>query len=442
MSLSCLEEVALLPQADQDVWLANIGDDVLVQLASCWAYMARPEQLPPAWPWDYWLLLGGRGSGKTRPAAELVHTWCQEAIYVALIGETAAEVRDVMVEGPSGLLATARKENPCTYYPSKRRVVWKSGAWGTTFSGDAPDQLRGPNAHNAWVDELAKFKYPQETWDNLELILRAGDTPQAVVSTTPRPLPLLKQLMGDLAHNAVSRYTTYANVANLAAPFIARIVRRYEGTRLGRQELYAEVLDETPGALWSHAQLAQSRVVKAPAFQQIVIGIDPGTDAGIVAVGLGDDGHGYVLEDASMSGTPTDWATASVVLYHKLRANTLVPERNHGGQMVETTIRTIDPTVAIHTVWASQGKYARAEPVSALYEQGKIHHVGLFAALEDELCSWVPGEGMASPNRLDALVWACTALLLTGPAAETSSLVLAPVGHYQARRGGHYALAR
>jgi len=421
MSLSLVEEIALLPEDAQTELLATLDEETWLTVASCWAYQARPEQLPPAWPWEYWLLIGGRGSGKTRPAAEQVHCWAAEGGYIALVGETSAEVRDVMVEGPSGLLATAWPENPCTYSPSKRRVVWANGAWGTTFSGDEPDQLRGPNAHKAWVDELAKFKYPQETWDNLELILRAGEHPQAVVSTTPRPLPLLTALMADTHHNAVVRYSTYANLANLAPSFIERVVRRYEGTRLGRQELYAEILEDTPGALWTRGLLDQYRVAKAPALQRLLVGIDPGHDAGIVVVGLGENGHGYVLDDASVSGTPTIWGTAAVVAYHKFGANQLIPERNHGGEMVEATIRAIDPDVAVETVWASQGKYARAEPVSALYEQGRIHHVGMFALLEDELCNWVPGEGLPSPNRLDALVWALTKLMVQKPAPKAKA---------------------
>jgi phage terminase large subunit-like protein len=419
MSLSLLEEIALLPDDEREALLGTLPTEQWATLAGAWELTARPEQLPPPWPWEYWVLCGGRGSGKTRPAAELVNQWALEPQYIALIGETSAEVRDVMVEGPSGLLATARPENPCSYYPSKRRVVWRSGAWGTTFSGDAPDQLRGPNAAKAWIDEMAKFKYPQETWDSLELILRAGDLPQAVISTTPRPLPLLRRLLADTEHNAISRYSTFTNLANLAPSFIARVVRRYVGTRLGRQELYAEMLSETPGALWSHALLEEGRALKAPALQRIVVGLDPGANAGIVVVALGVDGKGYVLEDASMDDVlPMAWARQAVTVYHRYGANAIIAERNHGGDMVETTIRTIDPAVVVRTVWASQGKYARAEPVSALYEQGKVHHVGMLAALEDQLVDWVPGEGMPSPDRMDALVWGLYDLLLAraGPA--------------------------
>lgn len=423
MSLSLIEELAQCTPDDEAAILAQFTPDELALLATSWDCFARPEQLAPAWPWDYWLLLGGRGAGKTRPSAEQVHQWAEQPVYIALVGETAAEVRDVMIEGVSGLLLTAKPWNPCTYYPSKRRVVWKSGAWATTYSGDAPDQLRGPNAHYAWVDELAKFKYPQETWDNLELILRAGTHPQGIVSTTPRPIPIVKTLLADTEHVALSRYSTYTNWANLATSFIERVVRRYEGTRLGRQELHAEVLGDTPGALWNRTLIEQNRVTKHPPLRRIVVAIDPGHDAGIVAMGIDAQGVGYVLEDLSVSGSPTDWAKQAVAGYHRLKADRLVAEHNHGGEMVFTTIQTVDETVIPKMVWASKGKYARAEPVSALSEQGRIKHVGMCAGLEDELVDWVPDEGMPSPNRLDAFVWAATELML----GESAPPLVAPL---------------
>lgn len=437
--------LAQLPHSDQARLLRSISVQGKGQLRFHWPYWARGNQLAPPGDWRFWLVNAGRGFGKTRMGAEWIRQQQLGGVQrLGLIAETAGDGRNVMVEGPAGLLQCYPPTDRPKYEPSKRRITWRNGAVATTYSGDEPDQLRGPAHEAVWADEPAKWKYLEEAWSNMDFGLRIGVTPQCCATTTPRPLPWLRTLLALQAsgQSVVTHGSTYDNAVNLAQGFLNSVLARYEGTRLGRQELHAELLEDTPGALWTHAQLEKYRVVKAPALQQIVVGIDPGADAGIVAVGLGEDGQGYVLEDASVSGTPTDWATASVVLYHKLRANKLVPERNHGGEMVETTIRTIDPTVAMGTVWASQGKYARAEPVSSLYEQGKIHHVGMFAALEDELCNWVPGEGMASPNRLDALVWACTALLLTGPAAETSSMELAPVGHYQASRGGRYGLAR
>jgi len=258
---------------------------------------------------------------------------------------------------------------------------------------------------------VAKWRYAQDAWDNLELGLRLGDHPQMVATTTPRPIPLLRQLLAD-AGTAVTRGSTYENTVNLAPSFKARIVQRYEGTRLGRQELYAELLEDSPGALWTRALLEQCRVRTLPTLRRIVVGVVPGGDAGIIVAGLGEDGHGYVFDDLSISGSPATWGGQVVTGYHKHRANTVAAETNHGGEMVITTIGTIDAKVPVKKLWASVGKYARAEPVSALYEQGKVHHVAMFAALEDELCTWVPGEGMPSPNRLDACVWALTALLL------------------------------
>ena len=297
------------------------------------------------------------------------------------------------------------------YQPTKRRVTFPNGTIATTYSGDAPEQLRGPQHHYAWCDEVAKWRYAQEAWDNLELGLRLGTHPQMVATTTPRPIPLLRQLLADPG-TVVTRGSTYENTVNLAATFKDRILSRYEGTRLGRQELYAELLEDTPGALWTRLLLEQTRVRQVPPLRRIAIGLDPGNEAGIVVAALGDDGHGYVLEDLSLSGSPATWAGQAIAGYHKYRANLIVAEANHGGDMVLTTLGTQDATVATRKVWASQGKYARAEPVSALYEKGRVHHVGMFAELEDQLCNWVPGEGLPSPNELDALVWALTELLL------------------------------
>ena len=319
--------------------------------------------------------------------------------------------RDVIVEGESGILACSPPWCMPPYQPTKRRLTWPNGTIATTYSGDAPEQLRGPQHHFAWGDEIAKWRYAQEAWDNLELGLRLGQHPQVVATTTPRPIPLLRQLLADPG-TVVTRGSTYENTINLAATFKQRILSRYEGTRLGRQELYAELLEDTPGALWSRLLLEEMRVRQVPPLRRIVIGLDPGNEAGIIVAGLGDDGHGYVLEDLSISGSPATWAGQAITGYHKYKANVIVAEANHGGDMVITTIATQDAKVATKKVWASQGKYARAEPCSALYEKGLVHHVGMFAELEDQLCNWVPGEGLPSPNELDACVWALTELML------------------------------
>ncbi len=301
------------------------------------------------------------------------------------------------------------------YQPSKRRLVWPNGAVGTVFSGDEPDQLRGPQHDSAWVDELSKFKYPQRTWDMLELGLRIGDNPQVVVTNTPRPIPIIKELIADpRTANVVG--STYENIANLAPQFIERILEKYDGTHLGRQELHGEVLEDREGALWKRAAMIDAhRVIRHPPLVRVVVGIDPPggrAECGIVAAGIDGNGHGYVLEDPSLVGSPATWGTASVTSYHRTQADRMVAEINFGGDMVGHTISTIDKTVAFKAVRASRGKMIRAEPVAALYEQGRVHHVGQFALLEDEMCSWVPDEGMLSPNRLDALVWALTELML------------------------------
>jgi phage terminase large subunit-like protein len=411
--LSPASQLALLPPTDREAFFAACTPEELAALEYDWAgFWARPNQLPPPAPWKVWLILAGRGFGKTRTGAEQVLTWARiPKQRIALVAETAADVRDVMVEGESGILACAPPWCTPKYEPSKRRLTWPNGSTATTYSGDAPDQLRGPQQHFAWCDELAKWKYPQESFDNLELGLRLGTHPQMVVTTTPRPIPLLRQLLADPG-TVVRRGSTYENTVNLAGTFKERILSKYEGTRLGRQELHAELLEDSAGALWNRALLETLRLRMVPELQRIVVGLDPGSDAGIIVAGLGCDGHGYILEDLSMSGSPAAWASQAITGYYKYHANAIIAESNHGGDMVMTTIATQDAKVATKKVWASQGKYARAEPVSALYEKGLVHHVGMFATLEDQMCNWVPGEGLPSPNELDACVWAITDLML------------------------------
>ena len=421
------------PQAREEI-LAQLSDAACEALLHDWTFWARPEQLPPEDDeWDVFLLLGGRGSGKTRPCAEIIHQWAENpGWYLALVGETSAEVRDVMLEGESGILATQKPDNPCVYEPSKRRVIWpKTGTWATTFSGDSPDQLRGPNCHGAWVDELCKFFYPDDTWNNLEMVLRAGEHPRVVVSTTPRPIPLLKSLIAS-ARTVVRRYSTYANIANLAPTFIRRILERYEGTRLGRQELHAEILEDNPDALWSHSLLDATRVTQPPrVFDAVAIGIDPPgglvTECGIVASGRSQDGQGYVLADRSTAGRPEQWATAAWAMALWLAETYdvrpwLIAEKNHGGEMVRSTLEVARPkgcSFRVELVTASQGKVARAEPVVMLYEQGRYHHVGTYPALEDEMTQWTPLDpSLPSPNRLDGLVWSAHGLKLVGTTLE------------------------
>jgi len=308
------------------------------------------------------------------------------------------------------------------YEPSKRRLTWPNGAQAVIYSGDEPDQLRGPQHAKAFVDELCKFKYPQDTWDNLIFGLRVGDKPQVVVATTPRPIPTLKQILAD-PRTVKSVGHTLENRANLPASFIKYVLDKYEGTRLGRQELAGEVLSDNPNALWRREWLEQSRITNAPALSTVAVGVDPeasntetSAETGIIGAGVanvGDKKHGYILEDASLRGSPREWATAAITLYYKLKANYIVAEVNQGGDMVEAVIHSVDPNVMVKKIHASRGKELRAEPVSALYEQGRVHHVGFFPDLEDQLCEWVPGE--KSPDRLDAAVHVITELMISTP---------------------------
>lgn len=368
-----------------------------------------------------WLLLSGRGFGKTWVGSNwIIEGAKREPDHpMALVGQTKADVRDTMIEmGESGILAQSRPDFMPHYEPSKRRLTWPNGAVAMIYSGDEPDQLRGPQHGRAWVDELAKFKYPQQTWDNLELGLRLGPHPRACVTTTPRPLPIIKALAEDpVVHVVVG--STFENEANLPDRFLQRVRKQYEGTRLGRQELYGAILSDVPGALWTYALIERHRVNVAPGLPRVGIAIDPAVtghedsnQTGIIAGGIAEDGHGYVLRDASGRYSPDGWGRRAVDLYHELEADFIVAEVNNGGDLVEHVIRTIDKSVAYRDVRASRGKYTRAEPVAALYEQGRIHHVGGLPDLEDQQCTWVPGED--SPDRVDALVWLFTELMV-GP---------------------------
>jgi phage terminase large subunit-like protein len=328
-----------------------------------------------------------------------------------------------LVEGESRILATAPPWFRPIYEPSKRRLSWPNGTIATTFSAEEPERLRGPQHDAAVCDELGSWSRP-ETWDMLQFGLRLGRNPRCLVATTPRPTKLIRELLAREGRDVVvTRGSTYENRANLAPGFFDQVIRKYEGTRLGRQELNAELLDDTPGALWSHAIIDAARVSAAPLLQRIVVAIDPavtsGEDAdetGIVVVGKDPNGHGYVLQDLSGKYSPTEWAKIAVAAYQTHRADRIVAERNNGGNMVEATIRMIDPNAALSTVWASKGKATRAEPVSALYEQGRMHHIGAFPQLEDQMTNFTSdfdrGAAGYSPYRLDALVWATTELLV------------------------------
>ena len=396
---------------------ASILSTLADALADDWAAKARPEQLPPAGDWTTWIYCAGRGAGKTRAGAEWVRSLAEAATVhrIALVAPTSADARDVMVEGESGILSICPDRNRPTYEPSKRRIVWDNGVIATMFSAEEPERLRGPQHGATWCDELAAWRNLKDTWDMLQMGLRLGQHPRQLITTTPRPIKLLRGMIRrDGQDVIVTSGTTYDNRANLAPAFFSQIVRQYEGTRLGRQELNAEILEDVEGALWSRELIENARIRKdeAPEMARIVVAIDPAVsvsensdETGIIVAGRGVDGEGYVLEDISGKYSPTEWASKAVAAYHKWKADRIVAEANQGGAMVENTIRVVDPNAAITLVHASRGKVARAEPVSALYEQKRVHHVGGFPELEDQLCSFEPGSSK-SPDRLDGLVWA------------------------------------
>lgn len=392
-----------------------------------WLYAARADQLSPEGEaWRTWLVLGGRGAGKTRAGAEWVTARVlarrpedgARAERIALVAPTFDEARLVMVEGKSGLLAVQRRGERPLYEPSKRQITWANGSIAQIFSADDPDSLRGPQFDAAWCDELAKWRRAEEAWSMLSFALRLGTAPRAVVTTTPRPIPLVKRLMADTA-TEVTRARTADNGAFLARSFLRDMYARYGGTRLGRQELDGELIDDDPDALFRRDAIETSRVAGAPELDRIVVAVDPPAGAGrssnacgIVCAGRGRDGRVYVLDDCSVHGLrPAQWAARVVSLYRDRQADRVVAEINQGGAMVEEVLREVDGEVSFRAVHATRGKKARAEPVAALYERGRVSHVGAFPELEDEMCQAI-GRGPSSPDRLDALVWAVTELML------------------------------
>ncbi|MCO6186703.1 terminase family protein [Rhizobium sp. L1K21] len=381
--------------------------------------------MPPEGEWRNWLLMGGRGSGKTRAGAEWVHALASRqdagALRIALVAETLGDAREVMIDGVSGIMRVARRYRPQLEI-SRRRLVWPNGAVAQIFSSEDPESLRGPQFHYAWCDELAKWKYAEETYDMLQFGLRLGDKPQQLITTTPRAVPLLRRLMADKA-TAVRRISTHENAAHLSPGFMAAMQERYGGSRLGRQELDGELIEDREDALWRRDAIAVTTLVATGPMRRIVIGVDPPAGAGkasccgIVAAGLAGDGRAVVLADCSVtSPSPAEWARAVVAAYRRFEADRVVAEINQGGDMVTAMLRSVDVNLPITEVRASRGKFTRAEPVAALYEQGKVAHAGRFTALEDQMCDFGPDglSGGGSPDRMDALVWALTALMLDG----------------------------
>jgi phage terminase large subunit-like protein len=441
--------MALWPKEKQDEYIRSLSEYDQLNFLFAWEMWGRqnqfaPKKLPDGMDWNTWLVLAGRGFGKTRTGAEWVRSLACGSTpltggkhsHIAIIAETAKDARDVMIgdgkvggEG-SGLLQVHPKDFMPLYEPSKRRLTWPNGCVASIYNGSEPDQLRGPQHSAAWCDELAKWQYAQESWDQLQFGLRLGNNPQVLVSTTPRPIMLIKDLIKD-PFTVITRGSTLENANNLAKQFVETIKRKYEGTRLGRQEIYAEMLDDVPGAMWTREKLDALRIKpnQMPPLRRIVVAIDPavtsGEDAdetGIIAAGLGYDGHGYILDDQSGILQPNEWATLACRMYASLGADRIVGETNNGGDMIENTIRAVNTNVSYKGVHATRGKAIRAEPISALYEQNRVHHVGGFPVLEDQMCAFTQDFDRKtagySPDRLDAMVWALTELML-GDVAST-----------------------
>jgi len=394
-----------------------------------WSFWARPKQLEPAGDWTTWALITGRGYGKTRTAAEWVRSKIDTYGRWALVARAPGDVRDVMIEGESGLMRVFPRHERPDWQPSRRRLTFHNGALATTFGSYEPDELRGPQHEAAWSDEVATWKYP-ETWDNLQLGLRLGPKPRQVVTSTPRPLRIIRELLA-ATDVVVTRGTTYENRANLAAAFYDLILSKYEGTTLGRQEIHGELLDELPGALWRRALIDAARIAAAPEQQRIVIAIDPATthgedsdQTGIAIAGRGLDGDYYVFGIEGYRLTPLGWGKRAVDEFDRWAADRIVAESNQGGEMVEANIRNVRRDVPVELIHAKRGKVLRAEPIAALYEQGRVHHVGMFADAEDQLCRFPVATDL--DDMVDALVHALTELEAvpapagaTGPPPET-----------------------
>lgn len=432
MSLSAAQFRAL-PDKEKISLFESLTEKEAAILLYDWNFWARDNQTAPDGDWTHWLVLAGRGFGKTRTGAEWVRSittgptplaapkgGCQN---IALVAPTAAAARDVMVEGDGGILSVCPSWNRPIYEPSKRKITWPNGITGHLYSAEKPNVLRGPQHGYAWLDELCSWQYQEETWDMLMFGLRLGSKPQTCITTTPKPTKLLRALINQ-SNVHLTKGTTYDNLDNLAETFAEEIIAKYEGTRLGRQELNAELLEDVIGALWQRKDLDDNRHSKLPDMQRIVVAVDPPTtsgekadECGLIVAGLGIDGRGYILADLSEQRlTPLEWATKAVKAYHEWEADRIVAEINQGGEMVETIIRKVDDKVSYKGVHASKGKVTRAEPIAALYEQGRVSHVGTHATLEDQMCQFTLDFNKKtmgySPDRVDALVWAITELML------------------------------
>ena len=414
-----------LPPATREEILRKLTPQELRALEFNWQFWGRQNQQEPRADYSYWVLNAGRGFGKTRTGAETVRGWAEKKAHggvYALVGPTSADVRDTMIEGESGILQISPPWFRPEWFPSKRRLIWPNGAFALTYSAEKPERLRGPNIGAAWCDELCAWKYMKETWNQLRLTMRKGlGRPRTVITTTPRPVELYLKILAD-KRTIKTTGSTFDNSANLAPGFIEEVIQDFLGTRLGRQELNAEILTDVQGALWTYNMIDDLRIKEINLDQiiRVVVAIDPAVSAnmmadetGIVVVGRLANGHGVVLDDLSVRGVmPMEWMQRAVNAYHKWKADAIIAEANNGGALIEELCKVCDRTVKYRAVHATRGKITRAEPVAGLYEKKQIHHAGIFKPLEDQMTTYSPITAAKSPDRMDALVWGLTDLFL------------------------------
>lgn len=392
-----------------------------------WPFWARPDQCEPKGKWVNWIVQAGRGFGKTRVGAEQVRKWHYQVPITHVIAPTASDIHKVILDGPAGINNICMPQERPHFQTKDSTLIWNNGAKTLLFSAEEPERLRGPQCYKMWCDELPAWKYAQKTWDNAVFGLRMGDNPQCVITTTPRPIPLFKQLVKEEG-TVVTRGSTRDNIKNLSKRFINEVVKKYKGTRLGRQELDGELLEDNPGALWTLSMIDVDRIQDPEFFwknifetlTRVVVGVDPAVtsnadsdETGIVTVGRDKQRppHFYVFDDRSCIDRPRGWAERAIAAYKQFEADRIVAEANNGGEMVKETIQNVDKNAAVTLVHASRGKITRAEPVSALYEQHRVHHVGALPDLEDQMCDYDPATASFSPDRMDAVVWAVTDLM-------------------------------
>lgn len=464
MGKSLAQQIAALPEDQKAEALAGIDPETLLY---DWSFWGRPEQQAPQSDWSVWGIIAGRGHGKTRSGAEWVREKAQQnpGSRIALVARTSADVRDVVVEGESGIMNVCPPSEMPVYSPANRRITWPNGTVASTFSGDVPDQLRGPQAHYTWCDELAAWNHipgidGATAWDNAQIMTRLGDNPQILVTTTPKRVPAMQELIAREGDKVVfTRGATTDNAGNLSEAYLNFIFGLYEGTRMAEQELFGVMLDDVEGALWNEDLIGRSRVSAMPLGLPLkIIAVDPSVaenpkdECGIIVAAASgsrhiETRHAYLIEDASVHGNPDVWAKRVVEMWEKWQCP-VVAEVNQGAALVKRMIHSINPNVPVIEVRAHQGKAVRAEPVLLKYDQGRVHHVAYFPELESQLCSWVPGETKKSPDRLDALVYAIIALLVAPPRSlgagplRAKSMAGQQIAGVGSRRGGGFGRRR